>query len=136
MMRLANNADSVIRAEGERCFPGECCGVLLGSGSLIREAMPVENAREPEEQYHRFRIEPDDLLAAERTARSRGLDILGFYHSHPDAPARPSEYDREYALPYYIYIILSVRSGKAEDLTAWSLSLDRARFDPVPYSIV
>ncbi|MDR2678257.1 MAG: M67 family metallopeptidase, partial [Zoogloeaceae bacterium] len=133
MIILAAPLEAVIHAEGERAYPNECCGVLLGvqdaAGVRRVEALiPIVNARESEEQYHRFRIEADDFMRAETEARAQGKDVLGFYHSHPDHPALPSEYDREYALPFYSYIIVSVAKGKAGLLTSWELTLDRSRF--------
>jgi proteasome lid subunit RPN8/RPN11 len=91
--------------------------------------IPIENAREAEEQYHRFRIEAEDLMKAELAARKQGWDVLGFYHSHPDHPAWPSDYDREYALPFYSYVIVSVERGKAAELTSWELAADRGEFN-------
>ncbi|MDR2164951.1 MAG: M67 family metallopeptidase [Zoogloeaceae bacterium] len=134
MIRLPETLDAAIRAEGEKAYPNECCGVLLGrldadGARVTEEILPIDNAREAGEQYHRFRIEADDFLRAEHVARETGRDVLGFYHSHPDHPADPSEYDREHALPFYSYIIISVRGGKAAELASWELTLDRARFE-------
>ncbi|MDR2247817.1 MAG: M67 family metallopeptidase [Treponema sp.] len=133
MIDLPAELEAAIRAEGEAAYPDECCGILLGrltdDGRKIAEAvMPIVNAREAEERYHRFRIEPEDLMRAEKEARKQGRDILGFYHSHPDHPARPSDYDREYALPFYSYIIVAVERGKAGDFTGWELAADRSAF--------
>jgi len=133
--QLTEEVFSAISSEGEKGFPNEICGVLLGTGRDITEILAIENSREAEEQYHRFRIEPDDLFRAEKIARGKELDILGFYHSHPDSPARASDYDREYALPYYLYLILEVRGGKAKELAAFSLSLDRSTFNPAEYTV-
>ncbi|MDR1944375.1 MAG: M67 family metallopeptidase, partial [Synergistaceae bacterium] len=122
-----------IGGEGEREYPDECCGVLLGrleeSGAkIVTEILPVRNSREDGERYHRFVIEPDDFMRAELFARKRGLDVLGFYHSHPDHPSSPSDYDREHALPFYSYVIIAVDSGKASEMTSWELTPDRGRF--------
>jgi proteasome lid subunit RPN8/RPN11 len=129
--------DAAIRTEGENAYPQECCGILLGvitgsressGGELIKrveETIPVVNAWEPEEQYHRFKIDPEDLMKAEFAARKRGQEVLGFYHSHPDHPAQPSDYDRDSALPFYSYIILGVERGKAAELTSWELTEKR-----------
>jgi proteasome lid subunit RPN8/RPN11 len=86
------------------------------------------NSRE-DSRRNRYLISPRELLAADRDAQKRGLDILGIYHSHPDHPARPSEYDREHALPWYSYIIVSVNRGVAGDLASWNLRDDRSAFD-------
>jgi proteasome lid subunit RPN8/RPN11 len=130
---LSARWESLIRSEGEKFYPNECCGILLGSigedGSrVVEDLIPIENAWESEEQYHRFQIEPEDMMRAEREARKRGLDVLGFYHSHPDHPARPSEFDREQALPFYSYIITAVEKGRAGDFASWELKTDRSVF--------
>ncbi|GHU52845.1 hypothetical protein FACS1894132_03470 [Clostridia bacterium] len=122
-----------IRAHGEKLFPNECCGVLLGQveedGSrIVIDILPIENARENDEQYHRFVITPEDFMKAEHTAIKRGLDLVGIYHSHPNAPARPSQYDKDHALPFYSYVIVSVQDGKSVDFTSWELSEDRVDF--------
>jgi proteasome lid subunit RPN8/RPN11 len=88
----------------------------------------VANAREPGAQYHRFVIWPEDVMKAERAATKKGLEVLGFYHSHPDHPAKPSDYDREHALPAWSYPIVSVVSGRAVEIMSWVLSDDRERF--------
>ncbi len=79
---------------------------------------------------NRFLIRPEDFVASEREARKRGVDILGFYHSHPDHPARPSEFDREHAWPWYTYLILRVEQGVPRETTGWLLTEDRAQFLP------
>ena len=117
----------------EQTYPDECCGALLGLEAdgvkTVCEILPITNAREQAEQYHRFTIEPDDVMKAERTAMKKGLDVLGFYHSHPDHPAKPSDYDREHALPVWSYPIVSVLSGKAAEIKCWLLSDDREIFN-------
>ncbi|MDR3320233.1 MAG: M67 family metallopeptidase [Desulfovibrio sp.] len=134
MIHLTAAVENLIRAEGEKAYPNECCGFLFGSANddgrrNVTRARPVKNASEDAERYHRFRIEPDAFLRATREAYAEGLDIAGFYHSHPDHPAVPSEYDREQALPCYSYIIVAVDNGVAGDLTSWELSLDRGKFN-------
>jgi proteasome lid subunit RPN8/RPN11 len=133
MLEISLDVGQAIRDEGEKAYPQECCGFVLGrckkTGRRNIEALiPVDNARETEEQYHRFRIEPEDFMKVEKEARVLNLDIIGFYHSHPDKPARPSEYDREQALPLYSYLIVSVKGGEADALTGWKLAADRAAF--------
>jgi proteasome lid subunit RPN8/RPN11 len=125
---------NAIRAQGEKAYPNECCGILLGALSdddtrILENILPIDNAREQAEQYHRFEIEPEDLLRAEKEAKAQNREVLGFYHSHPDHPARPSEYDRNNALPFYSYIIVSVEKKKAASLTSWRLSGDREIFE-------
>jgi proteasome lid subunit RPN8/RPN11 len=133
MIRLPASWQDAIRTEGENAYPNECCGVLLGAilpddSRAVEDIIPLDNAREQAEQYHRFRIEAEDLLRAEKTAAARGRDVLGFYHSHPDHPARPSGYDRDNAVPFYSYIIVSVEKAKAAALTSWRLSDNREEF--------
>jgi proteasome lid subunit RPN8/RPN11 len=139
MITLSPETEHAIREEGEQAYPDECCGVLLGKFEeglaaggerlvTVTKILPIENARKAEERHHRFVIEPEDFIRAEREARGLGLEMLGFYHSHPDSPARPSDYDRDHALPFYAYIILAVEKGKATELMSWELTEDRTRF--------
>jgi proteasome lid subunit RPN8/RPN11 len=123
---------NAIKHEGEAAYPNECCGALLGkiSGDKKRivAIFPIANAREEEEQYHRFAIAPEDMMQAEREARKLKLDVVGFYHSHPDHPARPSNYDKEHALPFYSYVIVAVERGRSAQLTSWELAENRDEF--------
>jgi proteasome lid subunit RPN8/RPN11 len=122
-----------IHAHGVETYPHECCGALLGrdddSGREIVELMPLENRRN-DSPRNRFEVTPDDVRMAEKTAREKKIDLIGWYHSHPDAPARPSEFDREHAWPWYSYIIVSVANGKPEKMTSWRLTDDRTQFTP------
>ena len=119
-----------IREHGQQTYPNECCGVLLGKEQdgrkVVLDILPLKNARD-DSPRNRFLILPEDILHSDREARRRGLEIVGFYHSHPDHPARPSEFDREHAWPWYTYLILAVEKGHAKELTAWLLS-DGRRF--------
>jgi proteasome lid subunit RPN8/RPN11 len=133
ILGLPSRWKDAIRAEGEKAYPDECCGVLLGrvfddTKRLVENIIPISNAREQAEQYHRFQIEAEDLMYAEKEAMAQNRDVLGFYHSHPDHPARPSEYDLNQALPYYSYIIVTVEKRKAGELTSWRLSDDQKEF--------
>ncbi len=111
-------------------YPHECCGALLGTGTTLMHALPLTNSSdEPKER--RFRIRPQDYQRVEKRAEQEQLELLGFYHSHPNHPARPSAYDLEHAWPNLIYLILSIDSRAAGALTAWLLSEDRSRFEPV-----
>jgi proteasome lid subunit RPN8/RPN11 len=107
--------------------------VLLGNDRgdvrTIAHVVPVENLRE-DSRHNRYVIPPERFLAAEREARSLGLDVVGFFHSHPDHPPEPSRYDREHAWPFYTYLIVSVREGRVVDAKAWRLAADRERFEP------
>jgi proteasome lid subunit RPN8/RPN11 len=122
-----------IRGHGERDYPYECCGLLLGTfgkddSKVITETYTVSNARQEQAKRRRFLITPEEILRGERYAQNSRLDIVGFYHSHPDHPAIPSLYDREHALPVYSYIVLSVTAGRAGELRSWELSADRSTF--------
>jgi proteasome lid subunit RPN8/RPN11 len=133
-IRLTSEQLNQIRKEGEVTYPYECCGLLLGhivsDEKVVAETYTAENAKEERAQHNRFLISPEAVRQAERYARSQKLEILGFYHSHPNAPARPSQFDLDHAWPFYSYVIVSVRDGKAEDLACWRLRDDRSCFDP------
>ncbi|HEV2522110.1 MAG TPA: M67 family metallopeptidase [Candidatus Acidoferrales bacterium] len=131
-MLLAKNLEKELRDHGSRDYPHECCGALLGTDGggedrQVRSLFPLINRRD-DSPRNRFSITPEDFRAAERAAAERGLDLLGWYHSHPDHPARPSEFDREHAWPWYSYVIVSVDAGVAKDLTSWRLEDDRSKF--------
>jgi len=131
---IAGDLLNAIKGEGEKAYPNECCGVLLGSldemgEKAVTRILPIVNEFSEGEQYHRFLITPENMLDAEKKARSLKLDVLGFYHSHPDHPAKPSDYDREHALPFYSYMITEVEKAKAKETTSWILKDDRSSFD-------
>jgi proteasome lid subunit RPN8/RPN11 len=133
MLSLSPEHEKIVRIDGETAYPNECCGVLIGEidnagVKTVRHTEAIHNAREDGEQYHRFLITPEDMLHVEKTARAMKLDVIGFYHSHPDHPAVPSDYDKDHALPFYSYVIVSVKQGKAENLTSWELTADRVDF--------
>jgi proteasome lid subunit RPN8/RPN11 len=141
---LPPSAEVRIRSAVEAAFPNECCGVLLGRvtfGDLphsdrreVVDVVPIDNSHDAAEQFHRFTITPEQYLAAELDAARRGLDLLGFYHSHPEDLARPSEYDRLRALPNLSYIVVSAEATPtgpaAREVTSWELSEDRSQFLP------
>jgi len=127
-----------IRAHGVETYPHECCGALLGrdgdaqTGNSERQVLglfPLVNRRD-DSPRNRFSVTSEDVLAAEKAARQQDLDVVGWYHSHPDHPARPSEYDRDHAWPWYSYIIVSVHEGAPQDMTSWRLNDDRQSFSP------
>jgi proteasome lid subunit RPN8/RPN11 len=133
MINLATQHRNEIVAHGERDYPYECCGLLLGSFAddglkAIAEIYPISNAREEQAKRNRFLIRPEELMRGERNAETKGLNIVGFYHSHPDHPAVPSQYDLEHAWPLYSYIVISVSAGAAQDLRSWEMEPDRSRF--------
>ncbi len=134
MIVMTEEQKHVIDAHGEETYPNECCGILLGDvlpdgAKVLKVLLPVDNSRENEEQYHRFEIRPEDLLKAEKVAASKQLDVIGFYHSHPDHPSIPSEYDRSHAFLFYSYIIVAVEKGRAGTFNSWELNRD-FQFEP------
>jgi proteasome lid subunit RPN8/RPN11 len=134
MIQINDKQLNDITAHAERDYPYECCGLLLGKFSngntkVACEAFLISNAREEVAKRRRFLITPEELLRGQRYAAQKELDVVGFYHSHPDHPAAPSEYDREHAWPAFSYIIVSVQKGQARDLNSWMLRPDRSAFD-------
>jgi proteasome lid subunit RPN8/RPN11 len=117
-----------IRSHGEETFPHECCGALVGAGGRVTAVVALPNTTE-EGPRRRFLVRPSDYRLAEQRAGELGGELLGFYHSHPDHPARPSQYDLDHAWPTFAYVIVSVMSGAARDMTVWFLQDDRSRFD-------
>ena len=117
-----------IEEEAAKSYPFECCGIIFGSlesGKKIAHSIKsVVNSFGAGEEYHRFLITAEDMMKGELYARANGLDMIGFYHSHPDHPAIPSEYDRSHALPVYSYLITSVLKGKAKDTFSYELKND------------
>ena len=134
MIRVSKQQLAEIREHGVRDYPFECCGLLLGrytaEGKVVTETYPISNAREESAKRNRFLITPEELMRGERYAASRDLEVVGFYHSHPDSPAVPSNYDLEHAWPTYSYIIVSTREHEATDLFSWEQQEDRSRFNP------
>ena len=123
---------AAIRVHGEEAYPCECCGFMLGSidGAEKRvEALLKAGNEAVETKERRFLITPQVYMRAEKEARSMALDIAGFYHSHPDHPAQPSQYDLDHAWPVLSYVIISVQKGKGSELTSWVLNPDRSAFD-------
>lgn len=133
VLKLRSDLAAKIQAHGMQTYPHECCGAILGrDGEGFREALallPLANRRD-DSPRNRFEVTPDDVQLAEKMAREKKLELIGWYHSHPDAPAKPSEFDREHAWPWYSYIIVSVRAGQPREMNSWRLQDDRAAYDP------
>jgi proteasome lid subunit RPN8/RPN11 len=145
ILALSSELAQKIRNHGAETYPYECCGALLGrdldpsaassvgaSAGPSREVValfPLVNRRD-DSPRNRFSVTSDDVRDAEKVAREKGIDVVGWYHSHPDHPAAPSQYDRDHAWPWYSYIIVSVANGKPEDMTSWRLTDDRSQFLP------
>jgi proteasome lid subunit RPN8/RPN11 len=120
--------DAAIRRHGEETYPHECCGALVGGGNRVTATVALPNTTE-EGPRRRFMVRPSDYRVAEQTATELGAELLGFYHSHPDHPARPSQYDLDHAWPTFAYIIVAVAQGKSQAMTVWYLKEDRSAFD-------
>ncbi len=133
-----------ISNHAEKTYPEECCGLLLGTiegeAKTVIEVWPTANMWDKENPQNisdkniltkrqRYVLDPQMMLKAQREGRDRGLNIIGFYHSHPDHPAVPSECDREYAWPEYSYIIIAVKTGKTTDILSWNLN-ENYQFQP------
>lgn len=134
MIELSAQNHRVIAVHSERDYPYECCGLLIGrfacdGGKVVSEVYPISNAREEEAKRNRFLIRPEELIQGERYAANRGLEVIGFYHSHPDHPDVPSAYDRDHAWPLYSYVIISVHKNRANGLRSWQLANDRTGFN-------
>ncbi len=140
MLELEREHLDAIKAHAEADYPHECGGLLLGhfaadNAKTVIETLPMNNTADIERRHDRVLIEPRALMLADKKARERGLDVIGYYHSHPDDEAVPSQFDLDHALPVWSYIIVSVRSGKAVDWNSWEMENDRSKFNKEPTEI-
>jgi len=131
---LVAEADTGIRRHGREAYPHECCGALIGRERVVTEALVLPNSTN-EGPRRRFLVRPADYRMAERRATLLGAELLGFYHSHPDHPARPSRYDLDHAWPEFAYVIVAVEGGQPRALTSWRLRDDRSAFDEEPVEV-
>ncbi len=133
VLKIGSELLQRIHAHGVETYPHECCGAILGrddeSSREVLDLLPLANRRN-DSPRNRFEVTPEDVRLAEKTAGDKKIELIGWYHSHPDAPARPSEFDREHAWPWYSYVIVSVLKGTPSDTTSWRLHDDRAAYDP------
>ena len=134
MISIGKEVIEQIKSHGERTYPNECGGMLIGhltanGEKSVVELLPMENAMDKAEQHNRVLILPKDVMRAERYAREKKLDVVGYYHSHPDCPAVPSNYDLDHALPVWSYIIVSVLEGTATEMFSWEMEADRSKFN-------
>src|SRR5215213_6646955 len=127
-LTIGGRVDDAIRAHGREAYPHECCGALIGRDGVVADVLALPNTTE-EGPRRRFLVRPSDYRAAEQRASDLGAELLGFYHSHPDHPARPSQYDLDHAWPTFAYIIVAVAAGVAEAMTVWFLKDDRSSFE-------
>jgi proteasome lid subunit RPN8/RPN11 len=140
MLELTQEHLDAIKAHAEADYPHECGGLLVGdlakdNAKTVVETLPMENTADVETRHDRVLIEPRALMLADRKAREKGLDVIGYYHSHPDDEAVPSQFDLDHALPVWSYIIVSVRGGKAVDWNSWEMENDRSKFNKEPVEI-
>jgi len=132
-LHLSPRAVAAIMRHGAETYPYECCGALIGSthenGDVeAGEARPLENVTS-EGPRRRFLVSAQDYVQSEAYARRAGAELLGFYHSHPDHPAEPSQYDLDHAWPNFSYVIVAVGAGRPGDLRSWRLRADRSSFE-------
>jgi proteasome lid subunit RPN8/RPN11 len=132
MLRVGEALIEKIHEHGARDYPNECCGALLGreegADRTVLGLVPLVNQRN-DSPRDRFSITSDDVRLAEKEASAQGWELIGWYHSHPDSPARPSEFDREHAWPWYSYIIFQVEKGEPREMRSWRLDDDRAKYE-------
>jgi proteasome lid subunit RPN8/RPN11 len=130
-IRLSDEARAEIRGHAARDYPYECCGAMLGTVlhgiKEVTALRPLENEHE-EGHERRYLISADSMFRVEKEARDSGLSVVGFYHSHPDHPSRPSAYDREWAWPFYSYIIIAVERGVPAEMTSWTIEDEDSPF--------
>ncbi|MBI5825629.1 MAG: M67 family metallopeptidase [Chloroflexi bacterium] len=129
MLAVANELIEQINRHVEEAYPEEGAGFLIGTEGEVKEILPLPNAREDEARHNRFLFTPEDYLRAELKADALGLNLIGVFHSHPDCPNVPSEYDREWAQPFFSYIITRVDEGKAVHHRSWRLLEDRSKYE-------
>ncbi|MBI2221437.1 MAG: M67 family metallopeptidase [Acidobacteria bacterium] len=130
MSAIAEDAVAEIRRHAREAYPHECCGALIAADGAIVEAFPLPNTTAGEAR-RRFLVAPSDYRLAEARAQARRGTLAGFYHSHPDHPARPSQHDLEQAWPNLTYVIVSVGAGVPGELTSWRLREDRSAFEEI-----
>lgn len=129
---LSHTAMHKIKVHAMEAYPEECCGILVGTdtgtGKAVYDAVRIGNAKQ-ENRTRRFLITPEEYRRAEGAAGAEGLGVMGFYHSHPDHPARPSQFDLEHAWPWCSYIIVAVEEKIPAAVKSWVLKEDRSGFD-------
>ena len=129
MLKISEELVERINTHVESAYPEEGAGFLLGSEGEVKEIFALPNAREDAARHNRYLITPEDYLKAEMKAAELGVDLIGVFHSHPDCPNVPSEYDREWAQPFFSYIITRVDEGRAVSHRSWKLAEDRTKYD-------
>jgi proteasome lid subunit RPN8/RPN11 len=138
-LRLPDALLEEIRRHGAGAYPAECCGVMVGRsrGTDAKEVVrlwPAVNRRT--DDPHRYLIAPDDLRRLEREVQREGLEIVGYYHSHPDHPAEPSAYDAAHAWPWYSYLIVRIEQGQPREAASYTLDPDRPLMHSEPLEVL
>jgi len=132
MIRIENGPWSVMVAHAKRTYPNECCGAMLGTidggSKQVREALELENAFDGA-QAARYELRPEDLLAADKAARDRGMELIGVYHSHPDCDAYFSTTDLRNSCPWYSFVVLSIQKGEFHHANSWLPNADQTAAD-------
>ena len=139
ILLLGKDVEAGIRAHGAETYPHECCGALLGRDDVVVKFIGDEHVREvwalfplvnrrDDSPRNRFSVTAEDVRDAEKAAGEKSLEVVGWYHSHPDHPAKPSQYDCDHAWPWYSYVIVSVANGQPQEMTSWRLNEDRVDF--------
>ena len=128
MIRIDSEAWAAMVTHARQAYPNECCGAMLGvsdgSEKTVRVAMPLENAFEGA-QAARYELRPEDLLAADKAARERSMDLIGIYHSHPDCDAYFSRTDLQNSCPWYSFVVLSIQKGEFHHANSWLPNFDQ-----------
>lgn len=139
MIKLNHTSLHKIKIHAMKTYPEECCGVLMGrdleEARVVCDILEMRNAKD-EDRQRRYLIQPEDYKVAEEEAKREGVGIVGFYHSHPDHLAQPSEFDLEQAMPYWSYIIVSVTHGQPDHVRSWVMDDDRSKFEEEPIDIL
>ncbi len=128
-IKISTDVLDEINKHVEDAYPEEGAGFLIGADGEVKQILSLPNAREDEARHNRFLITPEEYLKAELTADRLGLSLIGVFHSHPDCPNIPSEYDREWGQPFFSYIISRVDNGKAVSHRSWRLMEDRSKYE-------
>ncbi len=132
MIEIESKPWQAMVLHAERTYPNECCGAMLGymrgENKVVTEAVPLENSYKGE-QGERYELRPEDLLAADKAARSRGLDLIGIFHSHPDCDAYFSKTDLQNSCPWYSFLVLSIQNGKFNHANSFLPDADQTRAD-------
>ena len=133
-MKIRRPAFEAIQAHGSEGYPDEICGLMLGNDHVVTDVRRARNII-VERSRDRYEIDPLDQIRIQREADASGLDVIGYYHSHPDHPAQASRFDTERAWAGYVYVIVSIEKGKPVDANAFVADADGGPFHSEPLEI-